>query len=63
MRGILADVNVQGQVAVLATVLDSPAWRDVWRSLFLQGLQHSGSKSLGLVIPITEGLSQLHRTT
>ena len=35
MRGIISDVNIQGQVRNLVTFLESPAWRDVWKALNL----------------------------
>jgi hypothetical protein len=35
VKGILADVNIQGQVRILVTVLETPAWREPWRSLNL----------------------------
>lgn len=35
MRGILADRDVQGQVNVLVTILESEAWRDLWSALHL----------------------------
>lgn len=35
MRGILSDVNIQGQVRILAHVLESDSWRELWRGLGL----------------------------
>ncbi len=35
MRGILADVNIEGQVFILLTALESPSWRGVWGPLQL----------------------------
>src|SRR5262249_59394891 len=35
MRGILADINIQGQVKLLQAILESPYWSDVWTSLAL----------------------------
>jgi hypothetical protein len=35
MKGILADVNVQGQVQTLLLLLESETWRDLWLPLNL----------------------------
>ncbi|MBI1917603.1 MAG: hypothetical protein HYS12_23155 [Planctomycetes bacterium] len=35
MKGILADINVEGQVSILMLILESEAWRDVWDALKL----------------------------
>jgi hypothetical protein len=36
MRGLLADISVQGQVEVLRLILESEGWRDFWQPLGLQ---------------------------
>lgn len=41
MRGLLSDHNIHGQVAVLATILESPAWRELWSALQLTVLTFS----------------------
>ena len=35
MRGILADVNGEGQLQVLIGIFESEAWRELWTSLKL----------------------------
>jgi hypothetical protein len=35
MRGILVDVNIQGQMELVGHVLRSPEWSEVWSSLRL----------------------------
>jgi hypothetical protein len=35
MKGILADVNVLGQLRVLLRILEGPEWREVWRGFNL----------------------------
>jgi hypothetical protein len=36
MRGLLADVNIQGQVETLRLILESAEWSEIWRSLGLR---------------------------
>ncbi len=38
MKGILADINVQGQVSVLLLLLESETWRSLWTALGLRAL-------------------------
>jgi hypothetical protein len=45
VQAILADVNVQGHLGVLVTILESPTWRDLWHGL---GLAVKTLRSLGL---------------
>jgi Domain of unknown function (DUF5615) len=33
MRGLLTDVNIQGQVAALRLILEGDEWREIWQSL------------------------------
>jgi hypothetical protein len=33
MKGILADNNIEGQVAILLQICQSPEWREVWAGL------------------------------
>ncbi len=35
MRGILADINIQGQVEILRLILEGDYWAEVWRHLSL----------------------------
>ncbi len=35
MRGILADVNVEGQQHVIVSIWNSDAWREIWHALGL----------------------------
>jgi hypothetical protein len=35
MKGLLADINIQGHVLILLQVWQSAAWREVWDSLAL----------------------------
>jgi hypothetical protein len=39
MRGILADVNIQGQVEILRLILEGDYWAEFWRQLSL-GVYH-----------------------
>lgn len=36
MKGLLADINVQGQVKILQVVLEDITWKEVWASLGLR---------------------------
>ncbi|HKI37365.1 MAG TPA: hypothetical protein VKA46_36260 [Gemmataceae bacterium] len=35
MRGILADINIQGQVEIIRLIVEGDYWRDVWTGLAL----------------------------
>jgi hypothetical protein len=35
MRGILADINIQGHLAILLRVWESEEWREIWEHLAL----------------------------
>jgi len=35
MRGILADINIQGQVEILRLILEGDYWAELWRDLSL----------------------------
>jgi hypothetical protein len=51
MKGLLADVNVQGQVETLRVLLESPGWQDLWASL---GLQVFNFSAVGLDADATD---------
>lgn len=51
MKGILADVNVQGHVQVLRYVWESQAWRDIWTDL---GLSLYTFADLGLIVDASD---------
>jgi hypothetical protein len=36
MRGILADINIQGQVDILRLILEGEYWAELWRDLSLR---------------------------
>lgn len=36
MTGVLADINIQGHVGYLVQLLNSDAWRELWRALDLR---------------------------
>jgi len=36
MKGLLADINIQGLVAILQLLLEGTTWKDVWASLGLR---------------------------
>ncbi len=53
MKGIMADINIRGQVEELLLIWQSPAWREMWDSLRLSyftfadfGLHHQAVDSL-----------------
>lgn len=45
VKGILADVNIQGHVDFLFDLLASDAWLDFWQSL---GIRYAAFKDIGL---------------
>lgn len=45
MRGILADINVEGQQTAIVSIWNSDVWREIWTGL---GLLWETFDSLGL---------------
>ncbi len=53
MRALLGDVNIQGHVQILATVLESATWRELWHSLNLPLLT---IRDLALPLDVTDAV-------
>jgi hypothetical protein len=53
VRAILGDINIQGQVRLLVAALESPSWRELWRSLNLPLLTF---RDLGLPADASDAL-------
>jgi hypothetical protein len=53
MKGVLADINVQGHLDILLRVWQSETWREVWNSLAVAALKFA---DLGLNPKITDAV-------
>jgi len=53
VRGILADINVRGQVRAILSIWNSDVWREIWLAL---GLSRESFPSLGLSLEASDAL-------
>jgi hypothetical protein len=51
VRGILADINVRGQVRAIVSIWNSDVWREIWLGL---GLSRESFASLGLSVEASD---------